>query len=88
MEPEQLKETLKSLHQELESQGAVDPELMELLGTLDDDIHHLINQMPDSSETGNTVDAAEFLAARFAVNHPRAEAIMQEIVALLGRMGV
>ena len=88
MEPEQLKQTLKSLHQELESQDVVDPELMGLLATLDEDIQHLIDQMPDSPETDSTVDAAEFLAARFAVNHPRAEAIMQEIVALLGRMGV
>ena len=88
MEREQLKQTLKSLHQELESQDAVDSELTELLGALDQDIHHLISQAPEYPQTASTIEAAESLAARFAANHPRAEAIMQEIVALLGRMGV
>ncbi len=88
MEREQLKQTLRSLHEELESQDAVDPELTELLGTLDQDIHHLINQSAEAPQMGSTVDAAESLAARFAATHPRAEAILQEIVALLGRMGV
>jgi ABC-type transporter Mla subunit MlaD len=88
MEREQLKQTLKSLHRELESQNAVDTELTELLGTLDQDIHHLISQAPASPQTASAIQAAESLAARFAANHPRAEAIVQEIVALLGRMGV
>jgi ABC-type transporter Mla subunit MlaD len=88
MEREQLKQTLKSLHKELASQDAVDPELTELLGTLDQDIHHLINRTPESPQTDSTIEAAESLAARFAATHPRAEAILQEIVALLGRMGV
>ena len=88
MEREQLKQTLRSLHEELESQETVDPELSELLGTLDQDIHQLISQTSEIQETAGTVDAAESLAARFAATHPRAEAIMQEIIALLGRMGV
>jgi len=87
MEREQLKQTLKSLHQELESQEEVDPELTELLGALDQDIHHLINRSAEV-EQDSTIDAAESLAARFAASHPRAEAMLQEIVALLGRMGV
>ena len=88
MEGEQLKQTLRSLHEELESQDTVDPELTELLGTLDQDIHHLMSQTGEVQETAGTVDAAESLAARFAATHPRAEAILQEIVTLLGRMGV
>jgi hypothetical protein len=48
----------------------------------------LISQAPASPQTASAIQAAESLAARFAANHPRAEAIVQEIVALLGRMGV
>ncbi|MDA1074268.1 MAG: DUF4404 family protein [Proteobacteria bacterium] len=88
MEREQLKKTLKSLHQELESQQAVDSELTELLVSLDEDIHHLINQSSEAPQKATTIEAAETLASRFAASHPRAEAILQEIVALLGRMGV
>ena len=88
MEREQLKQTLKSLHQELESQRGVDEELSQLLSTLDQDIHHLINEAPDAPPITGTIAAAESLAARFAANHPRAESMMQEVIALLGRMGV
>ena len=88
MEKEQLKRTLETLHQELESQDVLDAELTELLGALDQDIHHLISRTADAPQAANTIEAAESLAARFAAKHPRAESIMQEIVALLGRMGV
>ena len=88
MERKQLKQTLETLHRELETQVDVDPELKELLGKLDQDIHHLIAQEPEKIQTAGAIEAAESLATRFAAKYPSAEAVVREIVAILGRMGV
>ena len=87
MQTEQLKQTLDSLHQALAGEANVDPELRKLLATLDDDIHHLLDQ-ETADETSPAMDTAEALAARFAVEHPRVEALIREVVAALAKMGV
>lgn len=88
MQKEQLKETLTTLHQELAGEEIVDPELRALLATLDDDIHKLLLAEAQPPETQGVADAAEALAARFAAEHPRLEALVRELVATLAKMGV
>ena len=87
MQTEQLKQTLSSLHEALADEANVDPELRDLLATLDDDIHHLLDE-DTADETSPAMDTAEALAARFAVEHPRVEALIREVVAALAKMGV
>lgn len=87
MQTEQLKQTLNSVHEALAAEANVDPELRDLLATLDDDIHHLLDQ-ETAEETSPAMDTAEALAARFAVEHPRVEALIREVVAALAKMGV
>ena len=86
MHREQLKKTLNSLHQALAGESDIDPELQNLLATLDDDIHELLAQ--ESMVDEATITAAEVVAARFAIDHPRMEAIVRELVAALAKMGV
>ena len=88
MQREQLKQTLSSLHEALAGEADIDPELQSLLATLDDDIQQLLSEESGTEETSDTLDAAEFLAARFAVDHPRIEALVREVVAALAKMGV
>ena len=88
MQRDQLKQTLNSLHQELAGEPNVDPELQQLLTTLDEDIHNLLEQDSMDEAASPVVDAAEALAARFAVEHPRIEAMVREVVAALAKMGV
>ena len=88
MQRDQLKSTLNTLHETLSHESEMDPELKDLLETLDADIHELLAEAPAPAETSSLMDAAETLAARFAADHPRAEPIVREIVAILGRMGV
>lgn len=89
MQRDQLKATLNTLHETLSHESDMDPELKDLLQTLDADIHGLLADAAEPApETSSLMDAAETLAARFAADHPRAEPIVREIVAILGRMGV
>lgn len=88
MQRELLKQTLNKLHQELAGESDVDPELQQLLTTLDEDIHQLLQTESTDEATSPVADAAEALAARFAVEHPRIEAMVREVVAALAKMGV
>ncbi len=90
MNKEQLKSTIQGLHEHLESAENVDPELRDMLVTLDGDIHHLMTaeSAPQAEHARGVMDRAESLAARFAADHPHAEALLREIVAALAKMGV
>ena len=89
MDKESLKQALKRLHQDLAGSTEVDPELKELLGTLDEDIHQLLEDdsaSPDHAQ--GLVERAESVAARFRADHPRLEPIFREVIDTLGRIGV
>ena len=86
MDLEKMKSTVRSLHDELATETEVDQELKDLLTTLDEHIHQLVEPV-DPAGTG-LMDQAENLAARFAAAHPRLESAMQEIIAALAKMGV
>jgi hypothetical protein len=88
MHTEQLKRTLYGLHKELARDQTIDTELQALLTTLDDDIQDLLNANSPPLESHGVMDAAESVAARFAVDHPRIEALVRELVATLAKMGV
>lgn len=88
MDKASLKQALERLHQDLAgSTEVVDPELKELLGTLDDDIHQLLED-DSTTSTHGLVERAESVAARFRADHPRLEPIFREVIDTLGRIGV
>ena len=86
MDLDKMKSTIRSLHDELAAETEVDQELKDLLTTLDEDIHQLVEPVEPSG--GGILDQAENLAARFAAAHPRLESAMQEVIAALAKMGV
>jgi len=87
---EQLKNTLKDLHQHLESAGAgVDAELKGLLQVLDSDIHQLLQQeTPASEDHPSLASRAQQLSARFAAQHPQLEGVLRELGLALESMGI
>lgn len=88
MPREKLKQTLQALHEELAAESQIDPELQQLLATLDHDIHHLLDEETPDEDPGGVMDAAESLAARFAIEYPRTEAVFRELINSLAKMGI
>jgi chromosome segregation ATPase len=89
MDTNSMKESLKSLHANLEATRDVDPELKELLQALDNDIHQLLRRDQDAaSSTEGLVRRAQEISARLAVRHPHIEPALREVADALGRMGI
>jgi len=81
-----VRELLDELDRELSRSEELDEETLEAVRQLDRDIDEVIR----SSEQKNSpvLDDAIALEAQFAVNHPVAERLVRELIAVLGRMGV
>jgi hypothetical protein len=84
-----LKSTLKSLHANLSSTKKLDPELVEQLQILDQDIHLLLGKAAhDSAQAAALAIRTQKYAAQFAAQHPNIEAILRELADVLGKMGI
>ena len=89
MPRDQIQTKLTELHTELEKLDSVDPELLELLKTVDGDIHDLLESgEPGAEETAPIMESLEALGADFAARHPQLERFFQELIAVLGRLGI
>jgi hypothetical protein len=90
MDTNNLKDTLKALHANLESTRAVDPELKELLQALDRDIRQLLdsNDAHRDSNTSGLIERAQTISAKLAVRHPHIEPALREVADMLGKMGI
>lgn len=96
-----IKASLKKLHDLLKKGGAVDAELDELLQTLDTDIQQLLKK-DDSDTTAapiaatpsqsdirtELIERAQGISARLAVRHPHLEPVLREIADTLTNMGI
>ena len=89
MTAENLKESLKTLHANLETTGELDPELKHLLQVLDSDIHQLLSkEAQNASEASVLAQQAQSISARFAARHPRIEPVLRELGNILASMGI
>ena len=89
MPKDQIRQTLKELHEELATVDQVDPALNDLLREVDADIHSLLEAPdPGEDETSQIMLRIETLGADFAARHPNTERFFQELVATLGRLGI
>jgi len=88
MNDKSLKELLNSLHQALENTEKVDPETLELVRELDEDINRLVESGSADDEFDNVVDRAKSVETRFAVDHPVAERFLREIIDTLSKVGI
>ena len=85
MSQERVKQLLSELRAELASTDSLDEETLALARKLDVDIDQVIEK---SEPRVPELEDAIALEARFAANHPVAERIVRELVAVLGRMGI
>ena len=89
MNSDDLKDTLKRLHANLETSGKVDSELKDLLQVLESDIHLLLGEeVQDLSNAAGLAARVQFISAKFAARHPHSEPILRELVDILTGMGV
>lgn len=89
MSNQKIKEALAQLHRDLEQAKSVDPDLRQLLGEVDRDIHALLNRdSADSQEAANLADRAEEMAADFAAQYPKAEKYLREVAEMLSKLGI
>jgi len=88
MNEKSLRELLNSLHEVLENTEKVDPETLELVRELDEDINRLVENGSAEDEFDNVVDRAKSVETRFAVDHPVAERFLREIIDALSRVGI
>jgi hypothetical protein len=83
-----LKELLARLHRELEQTDSVDPDTLEQVRELDEEVNRLLDSDSSGVEVSNVVDQAKAVETRFAVDHPVAERFLREIVETLSKVGI
>ena len=88
MNDKSLKELLNSLHAVLEKTDEVDPETLELVRNLDEEINRLVESDSTEGDFDNVVDQAKSVETRFAVDHPVAERFLREIIEALSKVGI
>ncbi|PRC92601.1 DUF4404 family protein [Solimicrobium silvestre] len=89
MSTEQLKESLKKLHENLNGTDQVDAELSALLTVLSQDIHQLLSkERPEEDSLSNLGDRTLALSAKFAAQNPHLELGLRELGDILARMGI
>ena len=88
MNDKSLKELLNSLHAVLEKTDEVDPETLELVRNLDEEINRLVESDSPEGDFDNVVDQAKSVETRFAVDHPVAERFLREIIEALSKVGI
>ncbi|MDE2594110.1 MAG: DUF4404 family protein [Burkholderiales bacterium] len=92
MDTQQIKQTLKQLHADLEAGGHPDPELRAILQTLAQDIHRTLEQPAGQAQAnteGDTLeDRAREVSAKFAAEHPYLESTLRDLMDGLGKIGI
>jgi phosphate uptake regulator len=82
-----LKQLLSQLQNELENTDSVDPDTLQLVQELDEEINRLL-EADDNDEFENVMERAQSVETRFAVDHPVAERFLREIIDALAKVGI
>jgi hypothetical protein len=95
---EQLKATLRQLHQQLQGGEAIDPELQALLQQLSDDVASLTQPadaasleqaaIPLEERRQSALDRLLGLTSEFEESHPQLAAAIGNVAAALSRIGI
>ena len=90
MPQEQLKQTLRSLHDELARSRSIDPELRALLASLADDIDDVLHPAapPRSADDESLSDRVASARQQFEESHPQLAAIIGRIADGLSQLGI
>jgi hypothetical protein len=90
MTQDELKQTLKSLHDELSQQPSLDPEERLLLNRLAEDIDGVLHPAapPPAEEHDSLIDRVGDARRNFEVTHPQLAAIIGRIADGLAQLGI
>ena len=90
MDPQQLHETLRQLHAELERAEAVDDESRELLRSLVADIQAVLDRpaRAPGHETESLGERLREAMQRFEVSHPALSAAVEQVLNTLSGAGI
>ncbi|MFO1096621.1 MAG: DUF4404 family protein [Planctomycetaceae bacterium] len=90
MAADQLKQTLRSLHDELAKSPSVDPELRALLASLAEDIDDVLHPAapPRAGTEGSLTERATNVRQQFEESHPQLAAIIGRIADGLSQLGI
>ncbi len=90
MDPNQLRENLLTLHEELRRVKRLDPQSNRLLADLEEDIRRLT--VTDAATTPESArglpERLEMLAVQFEADHPTLAASSRRLIDMLGKLGV
>ena len=86
MTTDQIKDTLRQLHAELDGQTLVDPEVKQLLQVVETDIHEILDQPePSAGEVTSRIDE---MAVQLEVGHPTLAPVLRQVGEALSRIGI
>ena len=88
MADKDLNELLNQLHDLLEQTDQVDPDTLEQVRDLDEEINRLLESGAAESDFENVIDRARAVETQFAVDHPIAERFLREIIDALAKVGI
>ena len=89
MSTEQLKQSLKEIHEQISSIGEVDEELAALVAQLNLDIHQSLDKAADEGDAlSHLSERTMALSAKLAAQSPHLEAGLRELGNILLRMGL
>ncbi len=90
MDTHKLKAAMAQLQSELESGGKLDPELQQLLKSLDKDIQSALaaNEQPEDDLVSSLNERTQEIDARFSAEHPYLSTTLRDVMDTLGKMGI
>ena len=88
MSQKTIKELLAQLQDELENTEEIDAETRQLVRELDEDIHRLVDPESDLTDSQGIIEQAAAIETRFAVDHPRAERFLRQLIDTLSSVGI
>jgi hypothetical protein len=90
MPAEQLKQTIKRVHEELGKSPELDEDLRHMLRELDHDIDRiLVDKAPRGVEGDESLsERVEIIASRFSAEYPRLEMLLREVSDTLAKLGI
>jgi len=88
MSDEQLRQSLKQLRSELERLEAEEAQIRERLDTLISGVETSLEKPDDTAHHQSVAKDVRQTISQFEVSHPRATAILNEIMVTLGNMGI
>jgi hypothetical protein len=88
MQREQLQATLRRLHDELSNTEGVDPDTLERLRTITDDMQRALDEREDSASVESSASGLKAILLKFEAEHPQMSITVGRVADALAAMGI